>query len=260
MPIYIDGPAISTPLTAFQYNLYGAIPADHAFQDVIGIMWHNDTPWELYITGYSQSLLRLRPNAEVYIPNFSSIQLPNVINITPKNSAVFGVGGYKLSTAHLNFTLFFQGEDEPPLGYITDFAANLSAAAGPTPLIEVTFLAGLANTSSTTAHTVVLQAFFPDLTSPLSALFLTHLSYFFGVPTVKAGGDCTITDNGGNQWLDVHLDLGVAPTPGYQSIFQFTNPPKTFPNLGNGIASWTWTQPAMTNGPGYSINMMAYSR
>ncbi len=260
MPLFLTGPQLVTPLTPSQFNLYALIPPDRAYEAVIGVMFHNDTPWEILVNGYNQSVLRIRPDAEVYVPNTLQMELPKVINLTPKNSAVYAVGGYKLSSASLNFTLYFEGEEEPPSNYTTNFQANLAAIAGPAPLIECTFLANNNFGNQGSANTVVMQASFPDLTSPLSALFLSHVSFFFGVPSAAASGVMTITDNGGNTWFQFHLNMGIAPMPGVQAVIPLPNPPKTFPNLGTGIASWTWTQPIVTNGPGYSINMAGYSR
>lgn len=258
MPLYIDGPILLLN-QAFQYNLRNAIPADHAVQDVIGVMFHNDTPWEIYTTGYNQSVLRLRPYAELYVPNTLGMQLPTVVNFTPSQNTVFSLTKFKLTAATVNFSLFFEGEEEPSNRYINDFQAIVAAPAGPTGLQPVNFLAFIASVSSSTAHNIVLQASLQDLTAQL---ILTHASWFFGVPNTAVSSDMQITDNNGFQWLSVHLNLGIAPMPPFKDICNFPYPPATFPPNGipPQIASFTLAVPAIASGPNYSATLQGYTR
>lgn len=86
-----------------------------------------------------------------------------------------------------------------------------------------------------------------------SGLWLTHLSFYFGIPTASFAGDLTLVDAAGTTWGSYHMNTGTT-TPFKDSI-NFNPPLKSGVSAGN--VSWEFDNPAITSGPDYSVNLVA---
>ena len=150
--------------------------------------------------------------------------------------------------------LFFRGDREPESPYVP-------YPLLPAPLLEVAqkLMLPLVNLSasqgnSSSAHVNKLGPF--TVLNPLggSGLWLTHLSYFFGIPSAQAAGDLTLIDAAGTTWGTYHMNTGTT-APEFKDVINFDPPLKSGVSAGN--VSFEFDNPAMTNGPGYSCNLVA---
>lgn len=249
MPIYTLGPLISQPNTQYKYT----VPPD--LNNIIGFQIENYSIFDMTIQGIAATLAHLWPNMGCYYPvSFPTTGQFPLLFMTGNQQTLAPVELVNSIVAdifnHVGVNVFLEGDGEPTpyipyaLGLSPPFVRGLG--------FKVKTNAVLANSSS--AHTTTLGPFtFSNLAG--GGLYLTRLQAIFGNPSSAAAGDCTLTDILGATLESYHLNLTTA---GPQVILEcdFTEPLQG--GISGGQSSFSFNNPAITNGPGYSINLSGF--
>jgi len=248
MADFIPGPIIlpSAPNTAqnFTINLPDSVLRRKG--NIVGYLIENYSAFGAWFHGEKISF-HLFPYTGVFVPAFSAV----LQSITTDASQVRPLSPFDSQATFFHVFYDLDDGDNVPEPYRVYSIANPISRWS--SRANIAFIAAtLANSSS--AHTTTLGPFAVS-TLPGGGLYLTHLSFMFGNPAGAAAGDCTLTDIANSIWNTYHLNLTVAG-PQVHAEVNFTEALVGAINAGNG--QWNFNNPAITNGPGYSINMIGY--
>ncbi|SRR6266581_2256700 len=112
--------------------------------------------------------------------------------------------------------------------------------------------------NSTAAHTTALGPFNIS-NSPFSGLWLFYLSVHFGVPAAAINEDVLLQDISNNTVMSWHTNMATgAAAPPQWIIFNPGMPGLVASTIVANQQTWNLVTPATVNGPGYSVNMIAY--
>ena len=244
MTQFFAGPVLNNTFTIFPATFPNNVL--QVAENIIGVQVENYSIFDILVTGENTMNFHLWPFQGVYLKGVT-----NFLNFT-----TFGTSrpktNFDVNKTAIMVYFDWDSEVEPP-------ASIPYSIFSPSPIIaafgNVQSVTATANSSS--AHTTTLG---PFNVSPLlgGGLYLTHISYMFGNPAAAASGDCTLTDGTGVTLMTWHLNLTVAgPQVHIEEDLTLPGLPAGFEN-GN-ISRFNFNNPAITNGPGYSVNMIAYN-
>jgi hypothetical protein len=230
------------------------LPPDKIYQQIIGMKFYNRSLFDVLMLGFPGiESFNLEPFSEMYIPNTSQVEL-TITSVMTAIATLNDILNPFMSTqegSSIDILVFFAGDAEPTEAYIPVFRSQNVIVAAPINLQDVNATFSVLVSAGSSSSNVLSVA-----SANPGHLWLTQASIQFGVPGTAGGGEATLTAGDGTQYEIWHFNLGLAPMGPWMQWVNYVNPLKVAVVSGN--AKFTFAVPAVTSGPGYSVNLKGY--